>query len=93
MLELHSVARFAREHQRAGEGADKPQLTGVGFALLVIHNLVYWFFLIPFLTPMSYGTGFAIYSGILFVRFLANTWINLRGFTWEQYYAYPLRIP
>lgn len=42
---------------------------------------------------MSFETGFAIYSGILFARFLANTWINVRDFGWEQYYAYPLRIP
>lgn len=58
-----------------------------------MHNLIYWFFLIPFLTPLSYETGFAIYAGILFVRFLANTWINVRNFGWERYYAYPLRIP
>ena len=61
--------------------------------LLFVHSLIYWFFLIPFLTPMSYGTGFAIYSAILFFRFLANTWMNVRDFTWEQYFAYPFRIP
>lgn len=93
MLELHSSARFAWQHKRAGAVGPRPRPAGFGQVLLWGHNLVYWFFLIPFLTPMSYRTGFAIYSGILLVRFLGNTWINLRDFTWEQYYAYPLRIP
>lgn len=93
MLELHSSARFAWQHEKAGAKASKPRPTGFALALLWAHNLAYWFFLIPLLTPMAYSTGFAIYSGILFARFLGNTWINLRGYTWEQYYAYPLRIP
>ena len=42
---------------------------------------------------MSYATGFLIYTIILFTRFLANTYINVRNFTPAQYYAYPLRIP
>jgi hypothetical protein len=57
------------------------------------HNLLFWFFLIPFFTPMPYGTGFLVYSIILLTRFIANTYINLRDFTPMQYYAYPLRIP
>lgn len=93
MLELHSSARFARLHKAADPDGSKPGPTGIGLVLLVIHNLIYWFFLVPFLTPMSYATGFAIYSGILLTRLLANTWINVRDMTWEQYYAYPLRIP
>ncbi|KAA3646765.1 MAG: hypothetical protein DWQ07_11220 [Chloroflexi bacterium] len=60
---------------------------------MTAHNLIYWFFLIPFFTPMSFATGFLIYTVILFTRFLANTYINLRNFTPAQYYAYPLRIP
>ncbi|MCB9140579.1 MAG: hypothetical protein H6642_19780 [Caldilineaceae bacterium] len=61
--------------------------------VLWVHNLLYWFFLVPFLTPMSYSTGFLVYSIILLIRFTANTYINLRDFTPAQYYAYPLRIP
>lgn len=93
MLELHSTARFAWQRKQAGDEGAKPRPTGFGMVLLWIHNLAYWFFLVPFLTPMSYTTGFAVYSGILFTRFVANTWINLRDFSWEEYYAYPLRIP
>ena len=61
--------------------------------LHITHNLVYWFFLVPFVTGMSYGTGFVMYSIILLIRFVANTYINVRDFTPAQYYAYPLRIP
>ncbi len=93
MLELHSSVRFARLHRASGAAAERPPLSGLGRALLFTHNLVYWFFLIPFFTSMSYATGFAVYSGVLFVRFLANTWMNVRDFSWEQYYRYPLRIP
>jgi hypothetical protein len=55
--------------------------------------LIYWFFLIPFFTPMSYNTGFLVYAIILLTRFIANTYINLRDFTPMQYYQYPFRIP
>ena len=79
--------------KEAGDEGDKPRPSALGRVALVLHNLVYWFFIIPFATPMSYRTGFAIYSGILLVRFAANTWINLRDFDWGQYYRYPLRIP
>ena len=57
------------------------------------HNLIYWFFLVPFLTSLSYGAGFAIYAAILFSRLLANSWINVRDMDWRQYRRYPLRIP
>jgi hypothetical protein len=92
-LELHSNARFARQHKEAEENAPKPRPSGGAMVLLWAHNLIYWFFLIPFVTPMSYRAGFSIYAGILLFRFLANTWINLRNFSWQQYFAYPFRIP
>ena len=92
MLELHSNVRFARQMKASG-GSSTGGLSGASLVLLVTHNLVWWFFLVPFLTPMSYETGFTLYSAILFTRFLANSWINLRDLTWEEYYAYPLRIP
>lgn len=71
----------------------KPELTPINRVLLWVHNLLYWFFLIPFLTPMSFATGFAIYVIILLFRFLANSYINLQQFTPDQYYAFPFRIP
>ena len=50
-------------------------------------------FLIPFFTPMSYGTGFVVFAAILLIRFTANPYVNLRDFTPVQYNAFPYRIP
>lgn len=77
---LHSSTRFAWPYDKSGAEGPKPRPGGLLRALLVGHNLAYWFFLTPFFTSMSYETGFAIYSGILFVRFLGSSWINLRDF-------------
>jgi hypothetical protein len=90
---LHSSARFAWLLENSAETISKPKLTGLALIASWAHNLAYWFFLIPFFTPMSYGTGFLVYSIILLTRFVANTYINLRDFTPAQYYAYPFRIP
>jgi hypothetical protein len=90
---MHSSARFAWLQENAAEVVSKPKLTGFALILLVVQNLIYWFFLIPIFTPMSYGTGFLIYTIILLTRFIANTYINLRDFTAAEYYAYPFRIP
>lgn len=68
-------------------------MTGTNFLLLVLFNLSFWFFLMPFLTSMSYGVGFVGFASILFLRFLANLYVNWRDFTPAQYYAFPYRIP
>jgi hypothetical protein len=55
--------------------------------------LLFWFFFVPFFTPMSYRTGFAVYSAILLSHLIANTYINLRALSPAQYRAFPIRIP
>jgi hypothetical protein len=90
---VHSSARFAWLHEKTAQAIEKPKLTGFASLAAWVHNLAYWFFLIPFFTPMTYGTGFLIYSIILLTRFVANTYINLRDFTSAEYYDYPFRIP
>jgi hypothetical protein len=90
---LHTSARFAWLQEKTAEAFNKPKPTGPTLIALWAHNLIYWFFLIPFFTPMSYSTGFLIYTIILLTRFIANTYINLRDFTAAEYYAYPFRIP
>jgi hypothetical protein len=92
-LEYHSSARFAWLQKNTADPEEKPSLSNMGSFLLMVHNLIYWFFLIPFFTPMSYSTGFVVYAIILLTRFIANTYINLRDLTPAQYYAYPFRIP
>jgi hypothetical protein len=85
--------RFAWLQENSADAVSKPKQTGLALIALLVHNLAYWFFLIPFFTQMSYSMGFLVYSIILLTRFIANTYINLRGFTPAQYYAYPFRIP
>ncbi len=89
ILELHSSARFSAQCK---EG-EKPRPNSIGRILLIIHNLAFWFFLIPLFSPMSYRTGFIAFTSILFFRFLANSYINIRDFNTKQYYHYPFRIP
>jgi hypothetical protein len=92
LLEYHTSARFAWIQKNAAE-ASKPRLTGPVLIVHVVHNLLFWFFFVPFFTPMSYRTGFAAYAAILLTHLIANTYINLRDFSPAQYYAFPIRIP
>lgn len=89
ILELHSSVRFSAQWK---EG-EKPRPKSIGRILIIIHNLAFWFFLIPLFTPMSYRSGFIAFTSILFFRFLANSYINIRDFSAKQYYHYPFRIP
>jgi hypothetical protein len=93
ILEYHTSARYAWLQEQSSTAESKTDLTSLPKILLWLHNLVFWFFLIPFFTPLSYSTGFTIYSIILLIRFIANSNINLRDFSPSQYYAYPFRIP
>jgi hypothetical protein len=93
LLEYHTSARFAWIQKNAAEATSKPRLTRPALIVHVVHNLLFWFFFVPFFTPMSYRTGFAVYTVILLTHFVANTYINLRDFTPAQYYAFPIRIP
>ena len=96
ILEYHSSARFAAEWKRTTEanpGLEKPRPKSLARVLLVIHNLAFWFFLIPLFTSMPYRGGFIAFAAILFFRFLANSYMNLKDFDAAQYYRFPFRIP
>ena len=57
------------------------------------YNIAFWFFLLPFFTTMEYGTGFIVFTIIIFVRLAANLYINFLNFRVEQYYGFPFRTP
>ena len=67
---------FARLRENADKTLSKPYLTRPGLILHIMHNLVYWIFLVQFVTGMSFRTGFVMYSIILLIRFVANTYIT-----------------
>ena len=59
----------------------------------MVYNAAFWIFLLPFLTSMNVGTGFILFSIIIFVRLSANLYTNNIGrLTPEQYEAFPFRI-
>ena len=66
-------------------------------ALSLIHqlyNLVFWVFLLPFFTGMTFGTGFVLFSVVIGVRLVLNLYTNnLLKPTPQQFEAYPFRIP
>ena len=57
------------------------------------YNLAFWVFLLPFFTRMQYGTGFVLFSAIIFTRLLANLYANRALEQPEQYERFPFRIP
>jgi hypothetical protein len=58
------------------------------------YNLAFWFFLLPFFTTMEYGTGFIVFTVIIFIRLFANLYTNnVLNLTPEEFDRYPFRIP
>ena len=55
-------------------------------------NTVFWIFLLPFITPIDYSTGFIAFAIIIFVRLGANLYAN-NVLKLEQYGSFPFRIP
>lgn len=58
------------------------------------YNAAFWIFLLPFFTAIDYGTGFILFTIIIFVRLVLNLYTNnIFKPTVEQYERFPLRIP
>ncbi|MFT5457763.1 MAG: hypothetical protein ACI9K2_004266 [Myxococcota bacterium] len=62
--------------------------------LRFVYNAIFWVFLLPFFSPMSYGTGFIAFAVVIGLRFVANLVTNnVLDLTPAQHEAYPFRIP
>ena len=58
------------------------------------YNAAFWIFLLPFFTAIDYGTGFIVFSIIIFVRLGINLYLNnVLKLNPEQYDSFPFRIP
>ena len=58
------------------------------------YNAAFWVFLIPFFKVIDYGTGFVVYTIIIFVRLVLNLYTNnLLEQKPERYETFPFRIP
>jgi len=94
IVEGHTAMRFAWQR----ENSDDPDSVNQGFnnpltrVLFWIFNAVFWIFLLPFFTPIGYGTGFIAFTIIIFVRLSANLYAN-NVLKLEQYGSFPFRIP
>jgi hypothetical protein len=58
-----------------------------------IYNLAFWIFLLPFLTAVEYGTGFIVFTAVIFFRLGANLYVNTLDMQLEQYERFPFRLP
>ena len=57
------------------------------------YNLAFWVFLLPFFSRMTDGTGFILFTAIIFLRLVANLYTNQVFTSPEQYERFPFRIP
>ncbi len=59
----------------------------------IVYNAVFWIFLLPFIVrTIDYGLGFIAFTMVIFVRLIANLYVNnIVEFTPEQYERFPLR--
>jgi len=55
-------------------------------------NAAFWLFLLPFFTTVEYGTGFLVFSVIIFVRLGTNLYAN-NVLKMEEFGSFPFRIP
>ena len=84
--------RFAWLRENAIE--DAPATQGCLHPLAIIrfaYNAVFWIFLLPFFTSMAYGTGFIIFTILIFIRLLLNLYTNHILKQPDQYERFPFR--
>lgn len=59
-----------------------------------VYNAVFWVFLLPFFGLIDYGTGFILFTIVIFVRMVLNIYTNnIYKPTPEGYERFPFRIP
>ena len=86
--------RFARLRKCASDAEPVRQAASHPLALIrSAYNLAFWIFLLPFFTHMADGTGFILFTAIIFTRLLANLYTNQVFKEPEQYERFPFRIP
>ena len=94
IIELHTATRFAWLQKNSATYVSVKQGYAHPLALIrLVHNAVFWVFLLPFLTSVDYSIGFIAFTIVIFVRltlsFYTNNFANL---TLEQFDSYPFRI-
>jgi hypothetical protein len=86
--------RFAWLRKHAADTDPVRQAAAHPLALIrSAYNLAFWVFLLPFFTRMTDGTGFILFTVIIFIRLVANLYTNQVFTSPEQYERTPFRIP
>ena len=94
VVELHTSRRFEWLRRNTEGYVPVKQSIAHPFALIrLLYNLVFWVFLLPFLTPMEYGTGFIAFGAVLLLRLTLHLISNnVLKLTVQQYDRSPFRI-
>lgn len=94
VVELHTSMRFAWLRKNSASYVPVKQSIVHPFALIrLAYNLVFWVFLLPFLTPIDHGTGFIAFGIVLLGRLALHLYSNnVLKLTPERYDTFPFRI-
>lgn len=60
----------------------------------IVYNIVFWVFLLPFITTMDYSVGFIAFTIVIVVRLGANVSLNnVLKLNPQQFEDFPFRSP
>ena len=60
----------------------------------IAYNVVFWVFLLPFVTTIDYSTGFIAFAIVIVVRLGANLYTNnVHKLKLEEFESFPFRSP
>ena len=86
--------RFAWLRQNsANDAVVKQGCTHPLTLIRIAYNIAFWVFLLPFFTAIEYGTGFILFTIIIFVRLGANLYANHVLKQPEQFGSFAFRSP
>lgn len=83
---------WLRENSAAGDLVKQGFSSRLARMAFWAFNTVFWVFLLPFFTPMTYSTGFIAFTAIIFMRLAANLYSN-NVLNPQQFESFPFRIP
>ncbi|MEZ4667986.1 MAG: hypothetical protein R3E39_08730 [Anaerolineae bacterium] len=85
--------RFAWLRRKLGHFQAVKQGCANPVALIrIAYNLAFWIFLLPFTMTIDYGTGFILFTIVIFVRLTSNLYVNnVIQSQVEQFERFPFR--
>lgn len=86
--------RFAWLRQKLTNYTSQAQQIPDPVALVrVAYNIVFWIFLLPFVTSLDYSFGFVTFTVVIFFRMIANLYANnIMPQTVADFERFPFRM-